>query len=138
MPGLEDLEQIKFFQWIDLASIRDPRLALTFHIANQRKCSPHYGKLLKAMGVKSGVPDIFVPVPAGDYHGCFIELKAGSGKVSKEQQQFLAKAILQGYFAFVAWSADEAIKELKGYLSGEKLGSVEALPNSHTPKPREN
>jgi len=63
---------------------------------------------LKAEGVKKGVPDLFLPVMQFDsgYHGFFIEMKYGQGKLSPEQKRFLEFVEIQGNFkvgVFYCW-----------------------------------
>jgi|GEM_PF-5137145 len=43
---------------------------------------------LKAMGVRKGIPDLFLPIPRQGYHGLYIETKKiKNGKVSPDQQK---------------------------------------------------
>jgi len=37
------------------------------------------------MGVRRGIPDLFLSIPAYGYHGFYIELKKQGGKPSAEQ-----------------------------------------------------
>jgi hypothetical protein len=53
------------------------------------------GNLLKAQGVKAGVPDLFVLLPNG--HTLWIEMKTPKGDVRKEQKQFMQQAALLGH-----------------------------------------
>jgi len=73
---------------------------------------------LKELGcLKSGFPDISLPVPKGRYYGLYIELKRKSGgRVEKNQEWWLDRLNRQGYMAVVAWGADEAIEVILGYL----------------------
>jgi hypothetical protein len=49
---------------------------------------------LRAEGVRAGVPDICLPVPRGEYHGLFIELKRPKGgHVSEEQEAWISEVI---------------------------------------------
>ncbi|MDO4945835.1 MAG: hypothetical protein Q4E74_11635 [Ruminococcus sp.] len=65
MPRNEDKEQQTLIKWSGQACIRRefPELKLLFHIPNERKCGPRECRRLKLMGVKAGVPDLFLPVP---------------------------------------------------------------------------
>ena len=63
----------------------------------------------------SGVPDLFLPVPIGAYHGLFIEMKSDKGRLSENQQWFLNKVELLGYKIAVCYSANEAIKTIENY-----------------------
>ena len=63
----------------------------------------------------SGVPDLFLPVPMGGYHGLFIEMKSEKGRFSTNQTWFLSKVELLGYKIAVCYSANEAIKTIENY-----------------------
>lgn len=74
---------------------------------------------MKAEGMRSGVPDLFLPVARRDYHGLFIEMKIEGGVLSEEQMEFLAFAEGQKYLDKVCYSADEAVEVLQWYLEKE-------------------
>jgi hypothetical protein len=40
-------------------------------------------------GLKSGVPDVFLPAPAGGYHGLYLELKSATGRVRDAQRRWI-------------------------------------------------
>lgn len=86
-----------------------------FHIANERRCSFIYGKLLKKMGVVKGFSDIFMPRGNNNFKGLFIELKAGKNKPTPSQIDFINKIILEGYAGHIAYGADEAISIIKSF-----------------------
>lgn len=53
---------------------------------------------LKEEGVVAGVPDIFLAVPRGDYHGLWIEMKNGkAGRLSEAQKYMQSLLRDQGY-----------------------------------------
>lgn len=87
------------------------------HFANQRKCSQIEGRLLKRMGVKKGVSDLFLGVPTNDYHGLWVELKTKQGVLSKEQEEFLKRKNERGYLAVVTYGETEAQEAFSKYLS---------------------
>lgn len=94
------------------------------HIANERylnvKDNPKLwavGSKLKKMGVKKGVPDFFFACPKGEYHGLWLELKAGKNKVTKEQQDFLTLMTKVGYLAVCVTGCDPAIAFIKEYFA---------------------
>jgi len=118
MRSSEDSELIKVFDWLTWQSKNNPILNCIFHVANERKCTPAYGARLKRKGVRSGVPDIVCPIPRGDYHGLWIEMKAKTGRVSEKQKEFMILLHGQGHKVVVAWSGDDAIQLLKDYLRG--------------------
>ena len=73
---------------------------------------------------KKGIPDliIFSPSPCGKYNGMAIELKhprAGVGKVSKEQLQWLDKLEVESkYFCMISNSYDEVLETIVRYMHG--------------------
>ena len=109
----EECEQQALFNWAKMREGKYPELRLMFHIPNGGKRSITEATRFKAEGVKAGVPDIFLPVPRGGYHGLFIELKRTRGAhVSDNQKQWIEDLRQQGYLAVVCrgWvSASECI-----------------------------
>ncbi len=89
---------------------------LFFHIPNGG--SRHFLEAvsLKKQGVKSGVPDNFLAVPRGKFHGLFLELKSSSGKLSKNQAEMIQFLNEQGYSACVSNSFEGACAIIKTYL----------------------
>jgi hypothetical protein len=71
---------------------------------------------LKAEGVLPGVPDLFLPVPRGHWHGFYIELKSAKGAVSKEQWGFLERRHQQGYLARIYNHPILAVDGIATYL----------------------
>ena len=92
-----------------------PNLDLLHCSLNGVKLSGTQAKIAKAQGMLSGVPDLFLPVPIGGYHGLFIEMKSDKGRLSENQQWFLNKVELLGYKIAVCYSANEAIKTIENY-----------------------
>jgi hypothetical protein len=64
-------------------------------------------------GVK-GCCDILGVLPGGKFLG--IEVKRGTGRVSPDQQQFIAMVLAAGGMAFVARSVEDVIEALKGVV----------------------
>ncbi len=114
--------QILIFDWCHLNRNKYPELELLFHIPNGGYRNITTAKRLKAEGVKSGVPDLLLPVPRGGYPGLFLEVKTKGGVVSDNQKWWLKSLSEQGYLALVVYSFDEAICVLKDYL---KMGRRE-------------
>ena len=90
-------EQIKLFRWASFATAKYPCLALLHHIPNGGSRNQLEARNLKLQGVKSGVPDICLPVPRGKYHGLYIEMKYGKNKTSESQNKWLSALQKQGY-----------------------------------------
>lgn len=68
-------------------------------------------------GLKKGVPDLFLPVPSGMYHGLYIELKWQENKPKREQIEWLRRLRRRGYKCVVIWDeVKEVIKAIEEYL----------------------
>ncbi len=114
----EDEEQMAVIDWAEQMTPRYPALKLCFHIANGGKRTITEAKRFKAMGVKAGVPDLFLPVPRGKYHGLWIEMKrTQDGKISENQKWWIGALNSLGYLAQVAYGAEQAIRQLEEYLN---------------------
>ena len=112
----ESQEQINLFRWANLQSCKIPELKLLFHIPNGGKRNIVTARRLKAEGVKAGVPDLFLPVPRGGYHGLFVEMKAGKNKTTEKQDVWITDLRQQGYKVVVCYGCEEAMTEIKEYL----------------------
>lgn len=108
----ETQEQKQLIQW----TRTDPRLQYLFHIPNESVGGEGWIIRNRQMGVKSGVPDLFYPVPLHGYHGMFIEMKAGRGRTSKDQDRWIKVLEAFGYKCVVAHGWEEAKKALEEYL----------------------
>ena len=80
--------------------------------------SPATGRMLKNEGVSRGVFDVFCCIPAGEYHGLWIEFKAGKNKLTLEQKEFMKHRLEDGYECAVCYAVNDAIKCLEDYLNG--------------------
>lgn len=109
--------QVALFTWAKMASGACPALGLLFAVPNGGKRDYVTAARMKAEGVKSGVPDIFLPVARGGYHGLWIELKAGKNTLSAEQQAWRNALTAHGYRVEVVtddWLRAKAI--IEGYV----------------------
>jgi hypothetical protein len=99
---------------------RHPVLSLLHASANGGKRHIRTARLLKAEGVKAGVPDLFLPVARfhqeWQYYGLFIEMKTRKGRVTPEQKWWHAQLEHQGYRVEVCRGAQAAISVLSDYL----------------------
>lgn len=114
----ESEEQIGLFQWASYNEHTYPELRLMFHIPNGRYRTKTTAAWLKREGVKSGVPDICLPVARGGYHGLYIELKANKNRTTDNQDQWIADLTAEGYFATTCCGWEAAVKIIKSYLGG--------------------
>lgn len=116
MNRTEEYEQSAVIQWAAYAKQMLPELDLLFHIPNGGNRSISEAVRFKKAGVRAGVPDLFLPVPKGDSHGLWIEMKAKGGRIRPEQREWIEKLRQQGYEAYVCYGAEEAINRIKRYL----------------------
>ena len=114
----EHQAQAALFRWAELQRRRLPELNLLFAIPNGGYRSKATAGRLKAEGVKAGVPDIFMPVARGEFHGLFIEMKAGRNKPTVTQAAWLYHLSQQGYKVAVCYGFEPAIELIEGYLRG--------------------
>lgn len=125
----ESREQITLFEWAALNLGKYPELELLYHIPNGGKRAKTTAIRLKLEGVKSGVPDLKLPVPRGIYNGLYIELKAGKNKPTKNQEEWLDNLKKQGYFTAVCYGWESASEVLLKYLSLPRVNFSALLKN---------
>jgi len=114
LSNRESLEQRAFFQWARL----HPVARRFFAIPNGGKRGKVTAAILKAEGVKAGVLDTFLPVPAHNFHGLWIEFKWGDNNLTNEQRAFAKDALANGYAVAVAYNSEAAIGLTIDYLRG--------------------
>lgn len=119
MQHIEDNEQMVLFRWAQFQSGKYPELELMFHVPNGGRRDKREAARFKAMGVKPGVSDIFLPVARGVYHGLFIEMKAPDGRASAEQKKFINAVREQGYRAEVCFGWEQASQVILDYIGGK-------------------
>lgn len=123
----EDSIQMSCVSWFRIAH---PELArLLHHSANEGKrttrivhthagtrvvCSG--GARLKAMGMQTGFPDLFLAVPSRGMHGLFIEMKSATGRLEPSQREMLALLSEQGYATAICRSLDDFQHVTDSYL----------------------
>ena len=90
-------------------------------IPNGTHIKSHQGRnKAKREGLLSGVSDLFIPVPRGQYHGFYLEMKDIGKKikdVTPRQKEFIIYARWQGYWSDWFNSADKAIKAIDDYMN---------------------
>lgn len=117
MLPTEAQEQASLMSWAGMQSFRHPELSLLFHIPNGGGRSKAEAGRFKAEGVKAGVPDLFLPVSRGGYHGLFLEMKRRSGgRVSPDQKAWMEDLRGQGFAAEVCCGWEQAAEVIENYL----------------------
>ena len=115
----EHSEQVALFEWSNLVLRKYPDLVLMFAVPNGGARNIVVARKLKAEGVKSGVPDVFLPVPRGKHHGMVIEMKRVGGRASDNQKEWLRALREQGYYTAICYGWQAAAEEIQNYLNGE-------------------
>lgn len=115
----EHAEQKALITWCELNRNIIPELRWIFSIPNGAYFHGNFGMInkLKSEGLKSGVADLFLPVPRGGKHGLFIEMKAGYNKQSDEQKVFENFVMRNCYQYAVCYSFEEAQAVILKYLA---------------------
>lgn len=120
MKREESLEQRAYVQWADV--VRVPWLAepigrYLFAVPNGGGRSKVEAAILKAEGVRPGVPDLMLALPTNLHHGLFLELKRQrGGRVSPEQKAWIERLDSFGYKAAVCRGFGEARLVTLDYL----------------------
>jgi hypothetical protein len=117
-------EQTQLFQILALYEERYPVLRWIFAIPNGGKRHPATAMKLKQEGVRRGIPDICIPYPVDEWAGCYVEMKFGKGRLTKEQQEFI-EAFQNTHKIYVCYSAIEAAHAIGKYLGIDELKEVE-------------
>lgn len=113
----EHEEQVALMRLVEMHMGRWPQLGMLFAVPNGGDRHPAVAAKMKAEGVKKGVPDLCLPVPKGDYHGLFVELKKqGRSSTSTEQKAWIAALIVLGYRAEVCKGAAHAWEVISDYM----------------------
>ena len=133
MKRSETTEQIRLFRWAEMNEEFIPELKLLYHVPNEGKRSQQSGKILKAAGLKPGVPDVCLPVSRDGYSALFIEMKYGKNKESVEQTLFITELEVYGHNkCVICYSAEQAREVIRHYLRrGEGFDLVNC---EHAPK----
>ena len=121
----EAQEQIALLDWAAVMQGRYAELALLFHIPNEGKRSYQVGGQMRRMGLKRGVPDLFLPVARGGYYGLFVEMKSAKGRPTPEQREWCKVLQEQGYAAIVVHGWREAAEQIEAYLKGETKNGID-------------
>ncbi|MEQ9892071.1 hypothetical protein [Pectobacterium aroidearum] len=76
-------EQAALIEWADKTVIDGIKIGnYLLHISNEGKRVPKAARDARRLGVRAGVPDLFLALPRGGYAGLWIEMKV------KKQQWF--------------------------------------------------
>lgn len=121
MKAEEHDEQVALMYWWSLThQLYGVPERLLFAIPNGGQRNLIVAKKLKAEGVRAGVPDLFLAVPRGRFHGMFVEMKKQKGGRLQDSQCIMLETLAaQGYHATVCHGWAEARKAIEEYLKGD-------------------
>lgn len=131
----EKHDQANLFSWAEAQGGRWPELREMYAIPNAGGFTGGFKKnrarviaMLK-QGVKSGVPDIHLPVPRGGFHSLYVEMKReGEEKPTAEQLDWHRRLRAHGNCVLVAVGFVDACTILTNYLKGAYGPPIES-PN---------
>ncbi len=123
----ESSQQKALFAWAALSVGTYPQLAFMFAVPNGFFATIAQKGKMKAEGLRSGVPDVFLPAQGNGipYLGLFIEMKIEkyrnrkNGGCSGEQIKFMNYATNAGYYCRVCYNWEEARDVIISYLTEE-------------------
>lgn len=128
-PLNEGGHQKAIFIWAAWNTGRYPELKWLHSSQAGAKMTPATAGKMKAEGMKAGVPDIFLDVPRGGFHGLRIELKVPEqrnakgtlikrkGELSAEQKAWLDHYTQAVFFTRVCYGWEHAVETLETYLN---------------------
>lgn len=113
--------QAAVIDWALLQAPSLPALAAMFAVPNGARVVPSVAARLKREGMRAGVPDLIVPVPAGEFIGLTIEMKTADGWVGHDQKAWHSMLRAVGHRVEVCRSIESACAVLREYaLEWEK------------------
>lgn len=115
----EHYTQKAIFDFARLYERHYPALQWMHSVPNGGKRTEREGIWMRDEGLTKGVSDIFIPFPTFGYHGFYVEVKSTTGRLMKEQQEFLECMAARGYLTDVWRSFDQAQLTLMRYIQGD-------------------
>lgn len=113
----EGTEQEKVISWCYYHEPQYPDLKWIYHCPNGGSRNKTEAVNLKRQGVKSGVPDLHLPVSRSRYIGLYIELKYNKGRLQPSQIEWLNGLQAAGHFTCTCYGFDNAIKIIEEYIN---------------------
>lgn len=124
----ESAEQRRLVTWVNNTAKRLPALDLFYAVPNGGSRQAVEASIMKAEGVRAGVPDICLAWPAGGHPALYIELKRRAfamdeknatrwGTIGPEQLRWLSRLNQAGHHAVVCRGAEHAIATIEAYCA---------------------
>lgn len=128
--GTEDGHQAALFCWCALSVGTYPQLKWIYSVPNGGQRHIVEATKFVATGLRSGVPDVCLPVGLEEYspvrhQACYIEMKKEmyrsrkNGGCSEEQMHYIKYLRSRNYYAAVCYSWTEARDVLINYIEGK-------------------
>ena len=128
---VEATQYIEECRWLYAVPNGEKRETVTVVRRGKKHTICPAGRRLKEEGVKRGVLDLHLPMPAPNssyrftqgrdtppYHGLFLEVKTGKDKLTPEQREFWEWHIERGFACAAASSIQQGIDIIRNYLDG--------------------
>jgi hypothetical protein len=120
--------QIAIVEWADGTGVEE--LRYLHSSLNGEKLSIGQAIQARRAGMRSGVPDLCLPLPTESHHGLYIELKSGRGRLSPGQTKWAGFLRSRGYRVETCRTFDEArgvicehVKNHRRYLQAQRQGA---------------
>jgi hypothetical protein len=118
----EEAMQAALVLWVRNEAVHEfPILAWLFHCPNGGARNPVVAGQMVALGVRKGVPDLLLPIPApvdNSAPGLAIECKSDDGRLSSEQVGWLTVLSRAGWQTHIVRSLDEGKAVITAYAQG--------------------
>ncbi len=114
IPGLtEHAMQVAVVDWARLQACVLWPLELLYAVPNGGKRPPRVGREMKREGLRKGVLDLVLPVPAAGWAGLYIEMKTATGPVSVDQKWWAERLRAVGQRVEVCRTIESACEVLR-------------------------
>ena len=111
--------QSAFFKIVALHERTYPMLKIMFAVPNAAKRSMALASMLKAEGMRSGVPDVMFPYANGKYYGLALEFKSAKGKPTDNQIEWMQKLQTYGWDCHVVNDYEAAWNIVLDYIKNK-------------------
>ena len=112
--------QARFFAWL-IKNYPELR-CLCFAVPNGGARHVLEAMNLKKAGLTPGIPDVYCAISKGEFHGLFLEFKAGRNKLTDAQKMMFDRFSGAGYKCEVCYSFEDAVKIFVNYVEGKDCG----------------
>jgi hypothetical protein len=116
----EHQHQAALIRWANASLGLYPELRWLFAVPNAAKRGVKLAAMMKASGLKAGVPDLLLPVARNGFIGMAIEMKFGKNKLTAAQQEWAEGLKSLGWRYVVCYDWEKGREALKDYLSSKE------------------